>query len=132
MESILVMREKLMVSFTSSSASIRATYSLLSAHLIATLSAVQAKLAHLESENSISRRRVRELELELEECKKEVMRERTKILEQSSFHPVKERQQTPGKGLGRAKTNLRGVSFDPEVETTQKRYQEVVEEKKGQ
>ena len=38
----------------------------------------------MESENSISRRRVRELELELEECKKEVAKERTKVLERET------------------------------------------------
>ncbi|EJF61064.1 hypothetical protein DICSQDRAFT_106734 [Dichomitus squalens LYAD-421 SS1] len=51
------------------------------ARLIATLTVVQNKLTHLEAENSVSRRRVRELELELEACKQEVARERTRILE---------------------------------------------------
>ena len=37
------------------------------AKLFATLNAVQSKLAFLESENTESRRRVHELELELEE-----------------------------------------------------------------
>ncbi|PIL22329.1 hypothetical protein GSI_15017 [Ganoderma sinense ZZ0214-1] len=51
------------------------------ARLVATLAVVQNKLSHLEAENSVSRRRVRELELELEACKKEVARERTRIME---------------------------------------------------
>ncbi|KAF7346150.1 AAA family ATPase [Mycena sanguinolenta] len=45
------------------------------ARLLSTLSAVQAQLHLLEEENSISRRRVRELELELEVCKREVVKE---------------------------------------------------------
>lgn len=52
-----------------------------SARLVATLAVVQNKLSHLEAENSVSRRRVRELELELEACKKDVARERTRIIE---------------------------------------------------
>jgi len=44
------------------------------------LSVIQSRLAFLESENSVSRRRVKELELELEACKQEVARERTRIL----------------------------------------------------
>ncbi|CCM06128.1 uncharacterized protein FIBRA_08377 [Fibroporia radiculosa] len=55
------------------------------ARLYATLNAVQSKLAFLESENSVSRRRVHELELELEACKQEVVRERTKILEREEL-----------------------------------------------
>ena len=97
---------------------------------MATLSTLQSKLTHLETENSISRRRVRELEFELEECKKEVARERTKILEHSIPNPPKEKSHGT-KTIGRTKANLRSVSFDPDVELTQKRYQEAVEEKKG-
>ena len=46
---------------------------------MATLSVVQSKLAYLEVENGISRRRVRELERELEDCKREVAVERTRV-----------------------------------------------------
>ncbi|KAI0078207.1 hypothetical protein K474DRAFT_1697183 [Panus rudis PR-1116 ss-1] len=83
------------------------------ARIAATLSAVQAKLAYLEAENSISRRRVRELEAELEECKKDVLKERTKILEQDAINhpPVNTGHSTH--------------------EANQSRYKEVVEEKKA-
>ncbi|TCD64523.1 hypothetical protein EIP91_003990 [Steccherinum ochraceum] len=78
------------------------------ARLVATLSVVQSKLAYLEAENGISRRRVRELELELEECKKEVVRERTRMLDQDvSSHTLR---------------NAAGVAG---------RYKEAVEEKKA-
>ena len=54
------------------------------ARLIKTLNDVHFRLEHLEEENSISRRRVRELEYELEECKREVVRERTRWQEESA------------------------------------------------
>ncbi|THH31182.1 hypothetical protein EUX98_g2995 [Antrodiella citrinella] len=56
------------------------------AQLMATLSAVQSKLVYLEAENSVSRRRVLELERELDECKKEVAKERTRVLEPNGAH----------------------------------------------
>ena len=82
---------------------------------MATLGIVQTKLAHLESENSISRRRVRELENELENCKKDVIRERTKLLDQSEER----------------RSNFRSRNPPREPEIASSRYQEVVEEKKG-
>ena len=48
------------------------------ARFLSVLTAVQAKLAHLELENSISRRRIWELERELESCQAEVAREWTR------------------------------------------------------
>jgi hypothetical protein len=45
---------------------------------------VQFRLEHLEEENGVSRRRVRELEYELEECKREVIRERTRWQEETA------------------------------------------------
>lgn len=78
---------------------------------------------HLESENSISRRRVRELELELEACKREVARERTRVMEREEV--IVQQQQD----VERAR---RGKSRVLEVEDqTNERYKEVVEEKKG-
>jgi hypothetical protein len=53
--------------------------------LLQTLSAVQSQLRDLEDENSISRRRVRELEMELEECKRHVARERTRLIEREEL-----------------------------------------------
>jgi hypothetical protein len=42
--------------------------------LFSTLNAVQSKLSHLQAENAISRRRVRELEAELQGCKQQAAR----------------------------------------------------------
>lgn len=91
------------------------------ARILATLGIVQHKLAHLEAENSISRRRVRELESELEECKKEVIKERTKILDQSGERHSNQAKDRPG-----ARNNAR-----QDAEVNSSRYQEVVEEKKA-
>ena len=59
--------------------------SFLSARLLQTLSAVQGQLCDLEEENGISRRRVRELEMELEECKHQVAREGTRLFEREEM-----------------------------------------------
>ena len=53
------------------------------ARLVRTLNAVHTKLQHLEEENGISRRRVRELEFELEACKREVAWEQSRVEEHS-------------------------------------------------
>lgn len=49
--------------------------------LLSTLEAVQEKLAHLETENTVSRRRIGELEGELQHCRRDVARERARIVE---------------------------------------------------
>lgn len=85
------------------------------ARILATLGVVQTKIAHLESENSINRRRVRELESELEDCRKEVAKERTKLMDQSTEWRSNARSRNPPR--------------EPEMNSS--RYQEVVEEKKG-
>lgn len=92
--------------------------------LATTLNVVQSKLAQLEAENSISRRRVRELELELEECKRDVARERTKILEREQFdaHSAQEKA---------SRATHKGVRVVEETEDDIRRYKEAVEEKKG-
>jgi hypothetical protein len=85
-------------------------------------------LQHLEEENSISRRRVRELELELEVCKRDVARERTRVMEREEIIVQQQRDASyiatsnKNKGKGRAR-DLSMVSND--------RYREAVEEKKG-
>lgn len=98
------------------------------ARLLSTLSAVQMQLHHLEEENSISRRRVRELELELEVCKREVARERTRVMEREESIIQQQQRERPGpsrKGKGKA-TEERNDDQGTE------RYREIVEEKKGQ
>ncbi|CAK5284255.1 unnamed protein product [Mycena citricolor] len=94
------------------------------AKLLSILSTVQAKLHELEDENAISRRRVRELELELEACKREVARERTKILEQEELSM---RYEASAKGKGKARASNRSFDSSDLVE----RYKEAVEEKKA-
>jgi len=85
------------------------------ARLIASLNALHAKLAHLETENGVARRRVRELEYELQQCKRDVARERTRIMEQDSSEPSRKTGEEQQRGR----------------EAEQSKYFEVVEEKKG-
>lgn len=101
------------------------------ARLLSTLSVVQTKLHQLEEENSISRRRVRELELELEVCKRDVAKERTRILErdEASVHQ-REVDNAWAKGKGKARAVDHGASMDEEENG--ERYREAVEEKKGE
>jgi hypothetical protein len=96
------------------------------------LAAVQAKLAHLESENGISRRRVRELERELDACKAEVARERTRVMERESV--IVQQRENAQSQTHRAGKQERGkgksTRFEDDGEL-EERYGEVVEEKKG-
>ncbi|KAI0819182.1 hypothetical protein BC628DRAFT_1333636 [Trametes gibbosa] len=103
------------------------------ARILSTLSVVQNRLSHLEAENSVSRRRVRELELELEACKKEVARERTRILEheQSAAHIA-----PPAVGhrnsLNQQAEQQRKVHDDEaDLAAAESRYKAAVEEKKA-
>lgn len=105
------------------------------ARLIATLTVVQNKLSHLEAENSVSRRRVRELELELEACKKEVARERTRILEQSAIRdentsvgPRSRRSQQP---QHKQQQQKKAQEDEAELAAAEARYKAAIEEKKG-
>ncbi|KAG1749342.1 hypothetical protein EDB19DRAFT_1904857 [Suillus lakei] len=83
--------------------------------LIASLNALHSKLTHLETENGIARRRVRELEYELQQCKRDVARERSRIIEQDTGEP----------------SWIRGKEERREREEEQSKYFEVVEEKKA-
>jgi hypothetical protein len=104
---------------------------ILIARLLQTLSAVQSQLRDLEDENSISRRRVRELEMELEECKRHVARERTRLIERDELNDLGGYGQTTqtirNKGKGRAVE----PSIDTDDERLHERYKDAVEEKKG-
>ncbi|KAF7299131.1 AAA family ATPase [Mycena indigotica] len=97
------------------------------ARLLSTLAAVQERLHDLEDENAISRRRVRELELELEVCKREVVKERTRILERSELSARLEAvESSKGKGKGKAR------DVDTEIDAQlEERYRQAVEEKKS-
>ncbi|KAJ7069924.1 hypothetical protein C8F01DRAFT_537008 [Mycena amicta] len=96
------------------------------ARLLSTLASVQARLHGLEDENAISRRRVRELELELEVCKREVVKERTRILERSEMSARIEAEATHGKGKGKAREM--DLNVDAQLE---ERYRQAVAEKKS-
>ncbi|KAI0350352.1 hypothetical protein OH77DRAFT_1489227 [Trametes cingulata] len=105
------------------------------ARLIATLSVVQNKLSQLEAENSVSRRRVRELELELEACKKEVARERTRILEHERSAM---RDDIPPQDNARHKRaqqqqrqQRKAQEDEAELAAAEARYKSAVEEKKA-
>ncbi|KII90515.1 hypothetical protein PLICRDRAFT_39079 [Plicaturopsis crispa FD-325 SS-3] len=93
------------------------------ARLLATLTAVQTQLAHLESQNGISRRRVRELERELDACRKEVARERSRVMEREEVIARQRLDDVRRKGKQRAR--------EEEVGEQSVRYKEVVEEKKA-
>ncbi|KAI0755192.1 hypothetical protein C8Q80DRAFT_1248305 [Daedaleopsis nitida] len=104
------------------------------ARLIATLSIVQNKLTSLEQENSVSRRRVRELEIELEACKKEVIRERTRIME----HEQSIREDEPAASRRRADQRERiqqqkkkAEEDQAELAAAETRYKAAVEEKRA-
>ncbi|KAI0086584.1 hypothetical protein BDY19DRAFT_960654 [Irpex rosettiformis] len=102
----------------------------LDVRLATALNVIQSKLAYLESEHSVSRRRVRELELELEECKHQVTKERTRVLEKERTAE----QQHVGLNAQKRKSasqnkHARVVEEDEDGEIS--RYKEVVEEKKA-
>ncbi|KAH7906510.1 hypothetical protein BJ138DRAFT_1094012 [Hygrophoropsis aurantiaca] len=92
--------------------------------LVTSLNALHSKLAHLETENSIARRRVRELEFELEECKKDVVKERTRVMENRESSEFYDRSAGPS----HIRADIRKKSKEAEKTS---RYLEVVEEKKA-
>ncbi|KAF7314173.1 AAA family ATPase [Mycena kentingensis (nom. inval.)] len=89
------------------------------ARLLSTLASVQSRLHDLEDENAVSRRRVRELEIELEACKREVVKERSRIQERSELSA---RIDFESKGKGKAR------EVDSDLE---ERYRQAVAEKKS-
>ncbi|KAH7925868.1 hypothetical protein BV22DRAFT_1088163 [Leucogyrophana mollusca] len=93
--------------------------------LVASLNALHSKLAHLESENGIARRRVRELEFELEQCKRDVVRERTRVMESQELTDLRDRSAGP------SYTRLEGKKKKSREPEKTARYLEVVEEKKA-
>ncbi|KIK59609.1 hypothetical protein GYMLUDRAFT_60144 [Collybiopsis luxurians FD-317 M1] len=115
--------------------------------LLTLMNTIQDKLSHLEDENSISRRRVRELEWELEECKREVVKERTRVEKAiSSVQSGKatERELELEKALADAKRKAKGKARARDTSMNNGhggegahavdasvRYKEVVEEKKA-
>ncbi|EAU85851.2 hypothetical protein CC1G_05068 [Coprinopsis cinerea okayama7 len=96
--------------------------------LLQTLNSVQSKLQQLNEENTISRRRVHELEMELDECKRDVARERTRLLEREEV--MVQQHKDLLEAVGRVKGKAKARSEEDEEEVT-KRYKEAVEEKKA-
>lgn len=90
---------------------------------------MQSKLAHLESEHNVSRRRVQELESELEQCKKDVAKERTRVL-QMEIEDVERQHAATMKAYADRKGKGRAAPPSPTAED-HARYREAVEEKKG-
>ncbi|EEB88726.1 hypothetical protein MPER_13266 [Moniliophthora perniciosa FA553] len=74
--------------------------------LLSVLNSIQTKLTHLEDENSISRRRVRELEHELEVCKREVAKERTRVMEKETA--ILQNQRELERAVADAKKSIKG------------------------
>ncbi|KAF8158574.1 hypothetical protein B0H34DRAFT_464811 [Crassisporium funariophilum] len=102
------------------------------ARFVQTLSAVQAQLRDLQDENGISRRRVNELEMELEECKREVARERTRLIQREELN-FQQRDSSmyakPATSKGKGKARQGPAEIDDE--RLHERYKEAVDEKKG-
>jgi len=104
--------------------------------LLQTLTAVQVQLHGLEEENSISRRRVRELEMELEECKRDVARERTRLFEREESRRGDISYRRPECSKAKGKSKAKDISnfglAELDDDRLRARYKEAVEEKKGQ
>lgn len=91
-----------------------------------TLTCLQTRLNQLESQNLVSRRRVRELEHELEACKTEVKRERTRVLEREEIIVAQQRD------FQRRKKNTRESFATSDAEKSfSSRYKKILDEKKG-
>ncbi|GJJ15770.1 hypothetical protein Clacol_010048 [Clathrus columnatus] len=87
------------------------------ADVVAALDGLQSRLETLERENSVSRRRVKELEVDLEECKVDVAREKKRMR-------ARELEREADRDNGKEKNR----NDFPEVDEL--RYRDVVDEKK--
>ena len=90
---------------------------------------MQSKLTYLESEHNLSRHRVQELESELEQCKKDVAKERTRVL-QMEMEDVERQHAATMKAYADRKGKGKAAPPSPTPED-HARYREAVEEKKG-
>lgn len=88
------------------------------------MTTLQTRLNQLESRNLVSRRRVQELEYELDACKLEVKRERTRVLERDEIIVAQQ------KDFRKQRATLsRPVRKEPDP-ANDTRLEELVEEKK--
>jgi hypothetical protein len=86
---------------------------------------LQKKIAHLDEENHTSRKRMKELEGELDVCRQDVERQRELVMHREEIL-VKQRRAEP------AASNSKGKARSVEdTKEEQKRYKQAVEEKKG-
>jgi PPC89-like protein with centrosome localization domain len=86
---------------------------------------LQEKIAHLDAENHTSRRRMKELERELDVCRQDVETQRrlVKLREELLV-----KQHRTGAAASNAKGKARSVE---DTREEQKHYKQAVEEKKG-
>ncbi|KAH6911679.1 hypothetical protein BKA70DRAFT_861565 [Coprinopsis sp. MPI-PUGE-AT-0042] len=99
--------------------------------LLQTFNTVQNKLHQLNEENTISRRRMHELEMELDDCKREVTKNRSLLLEREELVLRQEKELHRIKKDIKGKGKVRQQEQDEEQEAVTKRYKDAVEEKKA-
>jgi hypothetical protein len=86
---------------------------------------LQKKIAHLDGENFTSRKRMKELERELDVCRQDVEAQRRLVMLREEILVNQHR-------AGAATSNSKGKSRSVEdTKEEQKRYKQAVEEKKG-
>ena len=86
---------------------------------------LQNKIAHLDAENHTSRKRMKELEDELDVCRQDVERQRKSVVQRENLLVGQQRSEVAG-------SRIKGKA--PAIEDAraeQKRYKQSVEEKKG-
>jgi peptidoglycan hydrolase CwlO-like protein len=86
---------------------------------------LQKKIAHLDAENHTSRKRMKELERELDVCRHDVERQRELVMHREELL-VKQRRAEAASSSSKGKA--RSVE---DTKEEQKRYKQAVEEKKG-
>jgi hypothetical protein len=89
------------------------------------MNVLQKKITHLDAENQISRRRMKELERELDVCRQDVERQREQVMRREDLLPKQQRTEV-------ATTKLKGkVRAVEDAKEEQKLYEQAVEEKRG-
>jgi hypothetical protein len=86
---------------------------------------LQKKIAHLDAENHTSRRRMKELEGELDVCRRDVEKQRELVIHREALIG---RQQRAEGATTRSKGKARAVE---DTDEEKKRYIQAVQEKKG-
>ena len=89
------------------------------------MSLLQKKIANLDAENHTSRKRMKELERELDACRQDVERQRELVMHREEILVKQHRAEA---GTSKSKGKARSVE---DTKEEQKRYKQAVEEKKG-